>query len=310
MTCMEVWGGNQAVDTSVELSGLDAWVYSRPYAGADAGGDVHYVSSCATGRITRLLVADVSGHGMDVSRIADQLRTLMRRYVNYIDQGRFVRAMNRQFAALAEAGRFATAVVTTFFAPTGLLSLCNAGHPPPMLFSADSGQWMPLDTDLPDNLADANLPLGIVDENSYHQFEVKLNPRDLILCYTDSLIESRGPDGQYLGVDGLLQLLRRLPRAEPEKLIPQLLAAIESAWPGNLTGDDVTVLLFCPGKPYRVPWTRRLAAPFRLLAGIPRSLLPGGPPIPWPEFSLANLGIPLFRQSGRNRSRSRRAKNG
>ena len=63
MQCMEVWGGNQTADSGVIMAGLDAWVYSKPFGGADGGGDVYYVSSCATGRITRLLVADVSGHG-------------------------------------------------------------------------------------------------------------------------------------------------------------------------------------------------------------------------------------------------------
>ena len=58
---------------------------------ADAGGDVYYVSACATGRITRLLVADVSGHGANVRDTAISLRDLMRQYVNHIDQTRFVR---------------------------------------------------------------------------------------------------------------------------------------------------------------------------------------------------------------------------
>ena len=54
---------------------------------------------------------------------------LMRRYVNYLDQSKFVQAMNVQFSGLGQLGNFATAVVTTYFAPTSRLSLCNAGHP-------------------------------------------------------------------------------------------------------------------------------------------------------------------------------------
>ena len=118
LQCMEVWGGNQLADTGVVMAGLDAWVYCRPFAGDDAGGDVYYVSSCATGRITRLLVADVSGHGSIVASIATSLRSLMRQHVNQIDQTRFVQSMNQQFAAMSKAGCFATAIVTTFFAPT------------------------------------------------------------------------------------------------------------------------------------------------------------------------------------------------
>src|SRR6478609_2236552 len=86
MQCMEVWGGNQLADSGVVMAGLDAWVYSKPFGGAEGGGDVYYVSSCATGRITRLLVADVSGHGASVGGLAVQLRTLMRKHVNQIDQ--------------------------------------------------------------------------------------------------------------------------------------------------------------------------------------------------------------------------------
>src|SRR4051812_11353456 len=98
MQCMEIWGGNQQVDTTVLMPGLEAWVYSHAYGDSAAGGgDVHYVSSCATGRVTRLLLADVSGHGAPVCDVAGTLRSLMRRYVNYIDQAEFVRAMNGQF---------------------------------------------------------------------------------------------------------------------------------------------------------------------------------------------------------------------
>ena len=145
LQCMEVWGGNRSADSGVVMAGLDAWVYSKPFGGSEGGGDVYYVSSCATGRITRMLVADVAGHGQAVSDIATQLRTLMRRHVNQIDQSRFVQSMNQQFARLFGDGCFATALVTTFFAPTNHLSLCNAGHPPPLLYRAATGQWSFLD---------------------------------------------------------------------------------------------------------------------------------------------------------------------
>ena len=97
MQCMEVWGGNSPVDRGFEVPGLDVWVYSRPYERAQRGGDVYYVSSCASGRITRLLLADVSGHGTAVASVATGLRDLMRQHVNLINQTRFVREMNRQF---------------------------------------------------------------------------------------------------------------------------------------------------------------------------------------------------------------------
>jgi len=56
------------------MPGLDAWVSSQPEGHAVAGGDVYYFSSCASGRITRILLADVSGHGELIARTAAGLR--------------------------------------------------------------------------------------------------------------------------------------------------------------------------------------------------------------------------------------------
>src|SRR6476659_5173179 len=89
LACLEVWGGNEPVDTALAVPGLQVWVYAVPFANASAGGDVHFVSSCGTGRIARLLVADVAGHGEAVADTARTLRGLIRRFMNHIDQRQF-----------------------------------------------------------------------------------------------------------------------------------------------------------------------------------------------------------------------------
>lgn len=313
MQCMEVWGGNQLVDTSVTMPGLNAWLYSKPYGQSDGGGDVHYVSSCATGRVARLLVADVSGHGARACNVAGTLRTLMRKYVNFIDQGEFVRSMNRQFVTLSAADCFATAIVTTFFAPTNSLYLCNAGHPPPLLYRAAQRRWevleLAIDDQRPEDAEPANIPLGVEDVAEYEQFEVTLDLGDLVLCYTDSLIEARSaPDGDLLGTDGLLETVRTLDASRPASLTPALLNAVAAKAPGNLDADDVTVLLFSPSTSHRsTPVRDRLMAPVRVARGILASLLPGGGPAPMPEFTLQNIGGSMLdtfsrlRRSGKGR---------
>lgn len=300
MQCMEVWGGNQVVDTSVAMPGLDAWVYCHPHGDAEAGGgDVHYVSSCATGRVTRLLVADVSGHGAAVCDVAGSLRTLMRRYVNYIDQAEFVRSMNRQFGELS-ATCFATAIVTTFFAPTNTLSLCNAGHPPPLLYRAKTRTWDYLElgagaADRPDGADPANMPLGVLTLTDYEQFNVTLEVGDLVLCYTDLLVECKDARGEYLGQQGLLDTIRTLDAAQPAALTRALLHAIASLHDNNLDGDDVTVLLFRPtGAGSRPGLRAKLLAPARVLRGLLASLRRDGGPAPLPELSVRNIGGSMF----------------
>ncbi len=292
MQCMEVWGGNQAVDSGVVMAGLDAWVYCKPYQAAEAGGDVYYVSSCATGRISRLLVADVSGHGAAVCDIAFALRSLMRQHVNQIDQTRFITMMNEQFTGLSRNGCFATAIATTFFAPTNHLSLCNAGHPPPLIYRAAERRWSYLRGERGAKGWDAsNFPLGI-DLAEYAQFDARLHVGDLVLCYTDSLVEAADGDGDggLLGQQGLLDAIAKLDVSTPATFIALLLRAIEAKSGAALTGDDVTVLLFRPnGLAPTKPFGDRMLAPFRLMREIARAWRRNEAP-PWPEISLANLG--------------------
>jgi serine phosphatase RsbU (regulator of sigma subunit) len=285
---MEVWGGNHWIDTSVVLPGLDAWVYSQPHgsetsdpsgsAGGAGGGAVHYVSSCAAGMIARILVADVAGHGRPVSETADRLRQLMRRYINDHDQVRLMRSLNREFAAVSTAGRFATAVAFTFDATTGKIIVSNAGHPPPLWYQARSRTWSYLDPRTTDNAGDAeavpaDVPFGIEDAVDYSRFEVKLRLGDVLVCYTDSLPESRTNAGGLLGQDGLLHAARSLEGEDPGRLVRDLLHAVFGA--SRAPADDVTVVAFRPnGLRSTIPLHDRLLAPLRYLWAVGGSFLP------------------------------------
>jgi sigma-B regulation protein RsbU (phosphoserine phosphatase) len=307
MQCMEVWGGSQLTARGVELGGLDTWVYSKPYGQSEYGGDVYYASSCATGRISRLLLADVSGHGRSVAATAAELRTLMRRFVNRLDQAEFVRLLNQQFAALSRNGAFATAIVTTFFAPTRRLIVCNAGHPRPLLYRSAQPQW-----DLLGHLepaapparsarsAPSNLPLGILDESQYEQFDVELAAGDCLVSYTDALIESRGADGEMLGEVGLLQIVRLLPDVAPEKLIETLLGEIARRYPENLSEDDVTVMVMrANGREAHYSFAEKLGAFARFAGSLFRSLNPRAERAPFPDANLANIGGAIIPALGR-----------
>jgi len=294
MQCLEVWGGNQAVDSGVIMAGVDAWLYSQPYQGDDRGGDVHFVSSCATGRLTRMLVADVSGHGNAVGETAAALRRVMRRYMNHIDQRKFVGVLNAEFTNLAKAGTFATTVAATYYAPTRELALCTAGHPPPLHYSVSRKAWRVLsDTNAKSDKSSelANIPLGIVDIGSYEQQKLKLDVGDFVLLYTDSLMESHGPDGRLLGVNGLLEVVQQVDMSDPSEFLEQLLAAIRLLHPSNLSTDDVTALLFRPNSlAPRVPIGTRIKAQWIMLKTLAKFIVTRKEPMPWPEVSVANIG--------------------
>ena len=291
--CSEVWGGNHAVQTRLDLPGLEGWVISRPHAGDDAGGDVHLVSSCGTGRITRVLLADVSGHGQQVATISGRLRAHMQRYLNHIQPRRLAAGLNRDMIRLAEgSGQFATALICTFFAPTGQLTICNAGHPSPLLYRRATGRWTLLDQ--PDKVHDIqNLPLGVVESSGYVGRRVRMEMGDVAILYTDCLSEARVPgENDMLGVEGLMHAIADAPteqlQAPPPVLLEQLLKTLRQrryAWDDDLTmvvlrctqrsyGSGVRAFLSGLGRAFRSLFTRQ--------------------PVPWPDLSWSNVSQELF----------------
>jgi sigma-B regulation protein RsbU (phosphoserine phosphatase) len=301
MQCMEVWGGSQLTSRGVELPGLDVWVYSKPFEEAQRGGDVYYVSSCASGRISRLLLADVSGHGNSVASTAADLRTLMRRFVNRLDQKEFVRLLNEQFTALSSQGTFSTAVVTTFFSPTRRLSLCNAGHPRPLLFRATEGRWSFLGhQDNPEKKGPRNIPFGIFQLADYEQLDIELDPGDCLVSYTDALIESCDADGEMLGEEGLLRIVNLLGGIPAEKFISSLLQEIAERFPKNLSADDVTLMVVrANSRSLKFSLREKVHALGRFLKTFLRSLNPRAERAPFPDANLANLGGAIIPALGR-----------
>lgn len=294
MACMEVWGGSQLADHATAFGGLDVWVYSRPHGQSTRGGDVVYASSCATGRITRLMVADVAGHGHTVAATAADLRLLMRRYVNCLDQSELVRHLNQQFAALSSQAAFATAVVATYFAPTRRLTLCNAGHPRPLIYRAAQREWRFLGHHEATAAGPRNLPLGILDIADYDAADVELDDGDCVLAYTDAVMESQDADGEMLGEDGVLRILQLLGEVEASRLIPTLVKEIAERYPDNLAADDLTVMVVrATSQQMQYSLADRFRALGRVLRTAAGALRPGAERPPLPDANLANLGGPL-----------------
>lgn len=315
MQCMEVWGGNQAISTAVAMRGLTAWVCARPH-GSDGrqdvpGGDIHYLTSCATGRITRLVVADVAGHGPIVARAADSLRALMRKYSNFYDQSAFVESLNRRFAELAEQedddsvapGAFATAVVATYIAPTDQLVISSAGHPRPMWYHARTGEWSVLMARA-DHEGLSNLPLGVDRPTTYPTTKFSLGAGDLVLFYSDSLIESRDAQRLMLGEQGLRELLCTIDARRPDTMVDELLKRLAARSGSDELGDDVTVMLITPNadKP-RASIVASFVAAGRLISHAARSLLPGGMPMARPELGIESIGGAMIERLNRFKTR-------
>jgi sigma-B regulation protein RsbU (phosphoserine phosphatase) len=246
LACFELWGGNSKAAHPIELPGLQGWVWCIPFGKADRGGDVHYMSVCSKGQVSRIALADVAGHGETASLVAERLRRVLQQNTDNWDQSALMRELNEAFKHDAKGVQFATAVVLGFYLGTGELLFTNAGHLPLLWHHAETGGWDWLEEGTSYAKDVAGLPLGIISGTTYAQTAIQLIPGDSLLLYTDGITESRNERGEDLGQEGLLELVRGATislNEGPAAFGHALVARLKEFQGGAPQRDDETLVL-------------------------------------------------------------------
>jgi sigma-B regulation protein RsbU (phosphoserine phosphatase) len=243
LACLEVWGGNRSADQAVELPGLAGWVYSSPLDPGLAGGDVYYFSVCSHGILSRVALADVSGHGGSASSAAERLYSILRKHIETWDQSVLMSELNEAFESWLETSQYATAAVLGFQSKTGELVFSNAGHPPPLWYRAREKSWHWLQDHTPFAVDIEGLPLGMIPGTAYSQTGMRLSVGDVVLLYTDGITEATDPSNSELGYEGLLQMVEHVAGESPDEMVQDLISRIQSFRANAPRQDDDTLIL-------------------------------------------------------------------
>ena len=139
LACGEVRGGTTPVYDRFALPGLRGVLYSRPCSGA-SGGDIHYLSVCGSGLVSRVCVADVAGHGETIAVVGTAMHAHLLRSVDVIDERKVLTRMDRQLEA-SGLRAMTTAALLTYVSPSRRLTVAYAGHPPGWLYRAREKTW-------------------------------------------------------------------------------------------------------------------------------------------------------------------------
>jgi sigma-B regulation protein RsbU (phosphoserine phosphatase) len=244
LKCSETWAGNTRTASAVEVPGLVAWVHSVPSGSGEAGGDVHYVSVCPSCIVSRIALADVSGHGHAVASVSTKLRELMQQHLTALEQTGLMRDLNQAVQLELDSAHYATMVAVGFHGRRGLLVVTNAGHPPPFWYRAKKDEWAWLERQQPtQSAAVSGTPLGLLPDIAYDRMIVKPTADDLVVLYSDGVSEAQNPDGEELGRDGLMALARQLDSSSPEAFGTQLAEAVRGFRGGTVPQDDETIII-------------------------------------------------------------------
>ncbi len=240
LSCGDTWSGSGATSGVMMLPGLEVWVQSVP-TGA-AGGDVHYFSNCPECLVSRIALADVSGHGDDVVAFADALRHLMIKHLTALDQEALMRDLNQVSRRALGSFHYATMLAIGWHSRRGLLVTTNAGHPPPLWYRAARRSWTWLDVDR-SSVKPAGVPLGLLEDIQYFRRVIKPEQDDLIVLYSDGASEALNPAGTELEREGLLSLAEACAVQSAATFGTGLAQSLASFRGGGAAPDDQTVIV-------------------------------------------------------------------
>ncbi|MBM3759428.1 MAG: serine/threonine-protein phosphatase [Acidobacteria bacterium] len=239
--CAEIWGGIQPANDDVCTSGVTATLYSSA-AGAPGGGDIHYFSVCSYDILTRVVIADVRGHGAAAAELSQWLYLSLLEHMNSEDGAAILDELNQKVCEIGHSA-LTTAAVLSYNRDDGQLYYANAGHPPPYLFRQQQG-WSRLLVD--DAPGAANLPLGILKKTRYDQQPHALGAGDRLFLYTDGLTECPGADGNVFDEARLEDSLSLSALESLHSVKTNLLKELCQFSSGALLHDDCTFLCFEP----------------------------------------------------------------
>jgi PAS domain S-box-containing protein len=154
-------------------------------AGEEVGGDWYDAIGVLEGRLL-LVMGDVAGRGVGAASMMGQLRSAIRAYaLEYRSPGRLLDRLNA-FQLGVAGDTMATVLLVEVDVAAGMLRVAAAGHPPPLVMTADGGvRWLH---------ASPGVPLAALDTPRYDEVEEPLEPGATIVMYTDGLVEQRGED--------------------------------------------------------------------------------------------------------------------
>ncbi len=214
------------------IPGFEVIGWNRP--ARQVGGDYYDFQSLGHGR-WGLVVGDVTGKGMPAALLVSTLHSALRVLLDRMEVGpALLERLNRHIYESSASNKFITMLLAALDSEGSRLAYLNAGHNPGLLIRRDGSV---------EELPSAGLPLGLLPQGKYGAITLDLGCDDLVCLYSDGITECESPDEEELGLERLVELLRRHREAPLAEIVRRIDEAVTDFAQGRPQGDDQTVVL-------------------------------------------------------------------
>ncbi|MFQ5630604.1 MAG: PP2C family protein-serine/threonine phosphatase, partial [bacterium] len=149
------------------------------------------------------------------------------------DPERILSTINNLLVERSRRGMFVTLQYLLLDTPTGLMQVASAGHLP-MIRIDHRGEQCNLIN------GESSAPLGIIENMEFSCQTVRLEPGDILVCFTDGIIEAKNKNGKQYTLDRLKRFLRQV-WDSPEQIVEDVIANVNEFARSVAQHDDLTV---------------------------------------------------------------------
>ena len=183
------------------------------------------------------VIGDVSGHGVSAGMLIASLQTAFHTLTPETSSPVDVlKRINRLYVHNINFTTFVTLFFARLDPQTRLLSYASAGHNPPLLYrpSTQEGDW----------LKPTGPAIGLVDDFGFLCNEIRLAQGDILLLYTDGIVEALNPAGtEQFGYERLYEILGQNNSLSANELVQKIRQAVNHFTQGAVLADDITLVV-------------------------------------------------------------------
>jgi sigma-B regulation protein RsbU (phosphoserine phosphatase) len=197
------------------LPEIDIAMYSKP--AQVVGGDYYDFFACQNGS-QGLAIADVMGKGLSASMLMSNLQATLRIIgPEYHSPALIAKRLNELFVHNLKLIRFISIFIGIYSPENFTLQYSNAGHHPPFLWKAASEEMVLLYPTGP--------AIGLSKEPDFGFETVSFGKGDLLLLYTDGILEIRNDRGEEFGEENLKDTISKFNTLEASQIIEEIKSA-------------------------------------------------------------------------------------
>ena len=215
---------------------VEGWeIAGASSSSAEAGGDYFDYFPLQDGSIG-VVVCDVGGHGLGPAMMMCHARAYVRALaMTHAEPGEILSRVNRFLCDDIQEERLVTLFLAKLAPGSRSLVYANAGHQA-YLYAADGRRLL---------LGPTGIPLNVLSEATVETAApLTLESGDLLVLYTDGIVDSLDPEGQPFGVERLLDVLQRAHELPVAQIVDEIFRAVrEFSSPGRLIDDMTAVVL-------------------------------------------------------------------